>query len=70
MYEFKMSDLDKRICDIVEGATNMQTLREFIRESEKEFEMEPKNFDNMGESILDDIALNHYIEFLDYLWTK
>ena len=36
---YKHSDLDKRICDIEEGATNTETLREFIKRSEKELSL-------------------------------
>lgn len=57
--------LDKRICDVEEGASNTQTFREFIRQSEEEFEMDEQNLDYMS-----DKGLNEYIDFLDYLWTK
>jgi hypothetical protein len=59
------TDLDKRICDVETNATNTQTFREFIRQSEKEFDMKEENLDNMDEQ-----NLNDYLEFLDYLWTK
>ena len=36
MQLYKVSDLDKRICD-VEGGSNTETYRDFIRNSEKEF---------------------------------
>ncbi|MDJ8951010.1 hypothetical protein PTL64_14540 [Clostridium perfringens] len=62
---YKHSDLDKRICDIEEGATNKETLREFIKRSEKYFDMVPKNLDSINEE-----RLNEYIDFLDYLWDK
>ncbi|MBO3417966.1 hypothetical protein [Clostridium perfringens] len=62
---YKHSDLDKRICDIEEGATNTETLREFIKRSEKYFDMVPKNLDSINEE-----KLNEYIDFLDYLWDK
>lgn len=61
----KKEHLDIPICDVEENATNEQTFREFIRESENEFEMEPKDLDNV-----DDGELNAYLDFLDYLWTK
>ena len=44
--------LNKRICDVVEGASNTQTFREFIRESEDEFEIAPANLDSMSEEEL------------------
>lgn len=70
---YKHSDLDKRICDIEEGATNTETLREFIKRSEKEFglepsekfELEPVYLDSMSEEVL-----NNYIDYLDRLWEK
>lgn len=57
-------NLDKRICDC-EECSNTQTYREFIRESEKTFELEEQNLDGMSES-----SLISYFEFLDYLWEK
>lgn len=62
---YKHSDLDKRICDLEEGATNTETLREFIKRSEKYFDMVHKNLDSISEE-----KLNEYIDFLDYLWEK
>ncbi len=62
---YKYSDLDKRICDIEERATNTETLREFIKRSEKYFDMVPKNLNSINEE-----KLNEYIDFLDYLWDK
>ena len=62
--EYTKNILDKRICD-VEGVENTQTYREFIRESEEEFELEQMDLDNMS-----DENLTEYINFLDYLWIK
>lgn len=62
---YKYSDLDKRICDLEEGATNTETLREFIKRSEKEFGLEPVDLDSMSEE-----DLNNYIDYLDKLWEK
>jgi hypothetical protein len=61
----RKDELDKRICDIEEGTTNTQTYREFIKQSENEFGMEPQNLDSMSQE-----ELNKYLNFLDYLWTK
>lgn len=61
----KKENLDKRICDIEIGTTNTQTYREFIIESENEFEIEHKDLDFMNES-----DLNRYLDFLDELWYK
>lgn len=58
-------NLDKRICDCVEGVTNTQTYREFIRESEEEFEIEASNLDAMSEE-----ELEGYLNLMDELWSK
>lgn len=57
-------NLDNRICDI-EGGDNIQTYREFIRESEYELGLDEQNIDNMDDSTLQD-----YFDYLDYLWDK
>lgn len=57
--------LNKRICDVVEGASNTQTFREFIRESEDEFEIASANLDSMSEE-----ELSNYLDFLSELWYK
>lgn len=60
---YKQSDLDKRICDLTPGASNKETLRRFIENSEKDFSIEQANIDAMGE-----LELNNYIDYLDDLW--
>ena len=60
---YKITDLDKRICDIEEGITNSETLREFINHSEKEFELERVDLDSIR-----DKDLNNYIDYLNNLW--
>lgn len=62
-----IESLDKRICDFEKGATNKQTLREFIVESEKEFGLKPYPLD---ETDLIDDELEEYVEFLCELWDK
>lgn len=57
--------LDMRICDVEKLTTNTQTYREFIKESEEEFGLIPKDLDGMS-----DKHLVEYLDFLDYLWTK
>lgn len=57
--------LNKRICDVVEGASNAQTFREFIRESEDEFEIASANLYSMSEE-----ELSNYLDFLSELWYK
>lgn len=56
--------LEERICDI-EGGSNTQTYREFIRESEEMYGFEHRDLESMT-----DEELNKWVEFLDYLWTK
>jgi len=58
-------DLDTRICDIEPDSQNTQTYREYIKESEEEFGLIPKELDGMN-----DRFLNDYMGFLDYLWEK
>jgi hypothetical protein len=62
---FNKENLDKRICDCVEDTNNTQTFREYIRESEEEFGIDPKELDNMK-----DYEIHQYINWLDYLWEK
>lgn len=57
--------LNKRICDVEKGTSNTQTYLEFIRESEKEFNMKKADFEKYS-----DEELTEYFEFLDYLWEK
>jgi hypothetical protein len=57
--------LDIPINELEPEATNTETFRDFIRSSENEFCMEPRDIDNMT-----DQELNEYIDFLDYLWDK
>lgn len=57
--------LDTRICDLEESSGNTQTYREFIIDSENDFDLEIKELDSMSNE-----DLNKYIDFLDYLWTK
>jgi len=56
--------LDQRICDIYEEpGTN--TLREWIRECEEEFELTEMDLDSIT-----DEGLTKYIEWLEYLCEK
>jgi hypothetical protein len=58
------ADIDKRICD-VEGGNNTETYREFIENTEREFELVPQDLDKMT-----DKQFNHYVDFLSYIWDK
>lgn len=57
--------LDKRICDIEPEAENTDTLREFIRKSEKKFCLFIVDVNKLSNK-----DLNNYIDFLDDLWLK
>lgn len=61
----RKDQLDIPINELHPEALNTQTTREFIRESEQEFEMAPRNLDELSEK-----ELKSYIEFLDDLWNK
>jgi hypothetical protein len=58
-------NMDISFSKLIEGVTNNETPREFIRNSENEFGMKHSDIDNMSED-----ELNGYIEYLDYLWEK
>lgn len=61
-----VANLDKRICDIKESATNTQTYREYIMQSEEELGLpRTDSLDGMPDELLLD-----YLEFIDYLWEK
>lgn len=57
--------LNKRICDVEKGTSNTQTYLEFIRESEKYFDLKRMSVESYSDEML-----NKYFEFLDYLWEK
>lgn len=63
--EITKAQLDLRICNVEEGATNTETYREFIVNTEREFGIAPEDLDSMN-----DKQLNKYFDFLDYLWEK
>ena len=66
MISFSLKEsLDKRICDIEEETGNIQTYREFIKESEEAFGLEFLDLDSMSEE-----ELWNYLNFLDELWCK
>jgi glycerol-3-phosphate responsive antiterminator len=60
-----MDNIDTRFCDLIEGATNKETPRQFIRNTEEELGIRPADIDNMSED-----ELNVYIDRLDDLWGK
>ena len=65
MANYTKVQLDIPFCGLHEGVENKETIREFIRNTEKEFGRDTADLENMSED-----ELNHYIEFLDYLWEK
>ena len=65
---YTVEHLDMKICDFEKEASNTQTLREFIKESE---------LDLFGKISRDEVLnsmspqdLTAYVEQLDYLWEK
>lgn len=63
--QFTKDNLDTPIWEIELGATNKETVREFIRNTEKQFGLIPKDLDGMDNNLL-----NRYINFLNDLWDK
>lgn len=59
------ANLDKRICDCDSLAENTETYREFIKATEKEFELMEAPIDIYNEG-----QLSGYLNFLDDLWNK
>lgn len=58
-------NLDKRICNCEKNSNNTQTYREFIIQTEDEFDMGHEPIDEYG-----DLDLQEYLEELDSLWDK
>jgi hypothetical protein len=58
-------NLDKRICDIEEGAVNTETYREYLIFGIGYFEIAWENLDDM-----DDEELTNLLNFIDDLWDK
>lgn len=57
--------LNRRICDVEKEATNTQTYKEFIRESEKEFGLQHESIE-----LYTSVELQGYLRFLNELWDK
>ncbi len=57
--------LNKRICDVEKEATNTQTYKEFIRESEEEFGLQHETVE-----LYTSVELQEYLGFLNKLWDK
>lgn len=58
-------NLDSLICDVVPEASNRQTYRGFIRETEDEFCIKHADLDSLS-----DAELATYLDFMDELWNK
>jgi len=58
-------NIDTPFNELISGADNPETPREFIMNSEAEFGIGPADIDNMSED-----ELNEYIDNLDDLWGK
>lgn len=63
--EIAKGHLDIPISQLVEGATNTETLREFIRNTEKEFMIQPADLEALTQK-----ELNNYVSVLDELRNK
>ncbi|WAB24079.1 hypothetical protein [Clostridium phage A2] len=55
---YKHSDLNNKV-------NRKETLKQFIRNTEKEFDLEPANLGDMTRN-----ELNNYINYMDELWSK
>lgn len=65
MIEITKELLDVRICDYCEISNNTETLREFIRNTEKEFGLTQAELELMS-----DKEFINYLDLLDDLWNK
>lgn len=63
--EIAKEHLDTPISQLVDGATNTETLREFIRNTEEEFNIQPADLEALTQK-----ELNNYVGVLDELWGK
>ena len=61
----KQEHLHVMICHVEKESNNTETYYDFIRRSELEFEMMEADL-----SIMCDVELSNYIDFLDELWYK
>lgn len=71
MEEITKQDLDIKICDFYNKSygdndcKNEETFREFIWNTETNFELEHEDIDSM-----DNEMLNGYLNYLDEMWDK
>lgn len=63
-------NLDKRICDCLDNATNTQTYREFIIDGWKELNMPLDDKEIQSLDLVSNEELNHMVEELNWLLSK
>ena len=63
-------NLDKRICDCLDNATNTQTYREFIIDGWKELNMPLNDQEIQSLDLVSNEELNHMVEELNWLLSK
>ena len=63
-------NLDKRICDCLDNATNTQTYREFIIDGWKELNMPLDDTESQSLDLVSNEELNHMVEELNWLLSK
>ena len=63
-------NLDKRICDCLDNATNTQTYREFIIDGWKELNMPLNDKEIQSLDLVSNEELNHMVEELNWLLSK
>ena len=64
------NNLDKRICDCLDNATNTQTYREFIINGWKELNMPLDDKEIQSIDLVSNEELNHMVEELNWLLSK
>ena len=63
-------NLDKRICDCLDNATNTQTYREFIINGWEELNMPLDDKEIQSIDLVSNEELNHMVEELNWLLSK
>ena len=63
-------NLDKRICDCLDNATNIQTYREFIINGWEELNMPLDDKEIQSLDLVSNEELNHMVEELNWLLSK
>jgi len=63
--KFYRANLDKRICDVIPSATNTETYREFVFNTEEEFGLGHENLEEFT-----DEQLEIHMDVCDEIWDK